>query len=140
MKLRGLKNSNIFTKNDFYLNLDSKEKIKRKFSLGYASSDQTYSTRYIFEKLFKDILKKKNDSKEVNASHLESIYNDIIKSKEKFLTYKFDKKLNLHHLPYNLKYKNKNKLLIEKELNENKKVENLDFDLLWRFHDYKNFK
>lgn len=140
MKLRGLRNTNLFMKNDFNLNLGSKENKKRKFSIGYASSEKNYSTRYIFEKLFKDILKRKNNSKEVNASHLESIYNDIIKSKDKFLTYKFDKKLNLHHLPYNLKYKNKNKLLIEKELNENKKVENLDFDLLWRFHNYKNFK
>jgi hypothetical protein len=64
--------------------------------------------------------------------------NDIIKSKDKFLSYKFEKKLNLHNLPYNLNNIKKNKFLIEKEQHQNKKVENLDFDLLWRFHDYNN--
>ena len=45
----------------------------------------------------------------------------------------------LNNLVY-INLKKRNKILIEKEQKENKKVENLDYELLSRFHNYKNFK
>ena len=46
--------------------------------------------------------------------------------------------MNLNSMNYII-LKKRNKILIEKEQKENKKVENLDYELLWRFHNYKNY-
>ena len=40
------------------------------------------------------MLKNKSIEKEQSISHIESIYDDIQKMKDKFLSYKIDKKLN----------------------------------------------
>ena len=110
----------------------------RRSSLGNIFSDKQFNSISIFDKLFKDRLKNKSIEKEQSISHIESIYDDIQKMKDKFLSYKIDKKLNLNNLNY-INLRKTSKMLIEKEQDENKKVENLDFELLWRFHNYKNF-
>ena len=139
LQAKGSRNSNINMINHFSLGSSLKNKFQRRKSLGNFSSNHQVGSISIFEKLFKDILKNKNNEKEQSFSHLESIYNDIIKIKDKFLSYKIDKKLNLNNLNY-INLRKRNKILIEKEKNENKKVENLDFEFLWRFHDHTNFK
>ena len=125
------------------LNKDKKGKIfNKKYSMAHISPRKQRNTTSIFEKLFKDILKNKKLEKKKSFSHLESIYYDIQNIKSKFLSYEVDKKLNLDNLN-NLKLtnlKNRNNRLIENEQKENKLVKNLDFEFLWRFHDYKNFK
>jgi hypothetical protein len=70
--------------------------------------------------------------------HIDSIYKDIQKAKNKFLKYKVDKRVNLQDYEYlNLK---SNNLLYEKEKNKTREIQNIDFELFSRFYDYKNFK
>ena len=142
-QIKSVKSSN-FNYN-FHLNLGNKEndknkKIDKKYSMAplFKSPRKQKNSTSIFEKLFKDILKNKH-IKERNVSHIESIYEDIQKMKKKFLSYDVDKRMNLHNFGYvNLKSKNNN--LYENESNKNKIIRNLDFELFWRFHNYKNFK
>ena len=145
-QIKNIRNSNFNVNYRFHLNLDNKEnddknrKINKKYSMVplFKSPRKPKTSTSIFEKLFKDILKHKH-GKERNVSHIESIYEDIQKMKKKFLSYDVDKRMNLHNFGYvNLKSKNNN--LYENESNKNKIIRNLDFELFWRFHNYKNFK
>ena len=135
----GLKNTNINVDNNFHIKLNIQDKYKRRRSLGFVPTEKKYSSYSIFDKLFKDILKNKDIKKKKSVSHLESIYDDIKKIKDIFLSYKIDRKMNLNNMNY-INLKKRNKILIEKEQKENKKVENLDYELLWRFHNYNKFK
>ena len=138
LKLKGLGNSKINMLKQFGL---GDTKFQRRKSVGNISINNQLTPIQIFEKLFKDIIKSKNSEKEKekSVSHLESIYNDIIKIKDKFLSYKIDKKLNISNFNY-FNLRKRNKILIEKEKREDKKIENLDFEFLWRFHNYNNYK
>lgn len=145
-QIKNIRNSNFNVNYRFHLNLDNKEnddknrKINKKYSMVplFKSPRKPKTSTSIFEKLFKDILKHKH-GKERNVSHIETIYEDIQKMKKKFLSYDVDKRMNLHNFGYvNLKSKNNN--LYENESNKNKIIRNLDFELFWRFHNYKNFK
>ena len=143
---RNIRHSTKIIKNTKFLNFKkignmnpaNNPKMRRRSSLGNIFSDKQFNSISIFDKLFKDMLKNKSIEKEQSISHIESIYDDIQKMKDKFLSYKIDKKLNLNNLNY-INLRKTNTMLIEKEQDENKKVENLDFELLWRFHNYKNF-
>ena len=140
MKLnKALRSTNLNIDSSFHIKINLQDKFRRRKSLGFVPTEKQYSSYSIFDKLFKGILKNKNIEKEKNFSHLESIYDDIKKIKVKFLSYKLDKKMNLNNLNY-INLKKRNKILIEKEQKENKKVENLDYELLWRFHNYNKFK
>ena len=140
MKLnKALRSTNLNIDSSFHIKINLQDKFRRRKSLGFVPTEKQYSSYSIFDKLFKGILKNKNIEKEKNVSHLESIYDDIKKIKVKFLSYKLDKKMNLNNLNY-INLKKRNKILIEKEQKENKKVENLDYELLWRFHNYNKFK
>ena len=130
---KGIRNSNLSINTHFNIDLKG-HKFERRKSVSIASPEKQNNSLSIFDKLFKDILKKKKYKKEESVSHLESIYDDILKTKDKFLSYKIDKKFNLQS------FRKKNKYLIEKEKNEDKKIENLDYELLWRFHNYNKFK
>ena len=143
-QIKSIRNSN-FVNYRFNLNLGNKEndknrKIYKKYSMAplFKSPRKPKTSNSIFEKLFKDILKNKHD-KERNVSHIESIYEDIQKMKKKFLSYDVDKRMNLHNFGY-VNLKSKNKTLYENESNKNKIIRNLDFELFWRFHNFKNFK
>ena len=146
-QIKNIRNSSNFNLNyRFNLNLGSKEideknrKINKKYSMIplFKSPRKQKNSTSIFEKLFKDILKNKHIKKK-NVSHIEGIYEDIQKMKKKFLSYDVDKRMSLHNFGYvNLKSKNNN--LYENESNKNKIIRNLDFELFWRFHNYKNFK
>ena len=140
MKLnKALRSTNLNIDSSFHIKINLQDKFRRRKALGFVPTEKQYSSYSIFDKLFKGILKNKNIEKEKNVSHLESIYDDIKKIKVKFLSYKLDKKMNLNNLNY-INLKKRNKILIEKEQKENKKVENLDYELLWRFHNYNKFK
>lgn len=144
-QIKGIRNSNFNVNFRFNLNLGNKEndknrKIDKKYSMAplFNSPQKPKTSNSIFEKLFKDIIKNKH-GKERNISHIESIYEDIQKMKKKFLSYDVDKRMNLHNFGY-VNLKNKNNNLYENESNKNKIIRNLDFELFWRFHNYKNFK
>jgi hypothetical protein len=105
-----------------------------KYSLdSYNSPRRQSNSAFFFEKVFKGMLRNKN-----YFYHIDSIYKDIQKAKNKFLKYKVDKRVNLQDYEYlNLKSNNH---LYEKEKNKTREIQNIDFELFSRFYDYKNFK
>ena len=135
-QIKSLRNSNINMTN---FKLGSKVNNKyneegEKYSLdSYNSPRRESNSAFFFEKVFKGMLRNKN-----YFYHIDSIYKDIQKAKNKFLKYKVDKRVNLQDYEYlNLK---SNNLLYEKEKNKTREIQNIDFELFSRFYDYKNFK
>ena len=134
--IKNLRNSNI---NMTSFKLGSKDNNKyreegQKYSLdSYNSPRRESNSAFFFDKVFKGMLRNKN-----HFYHIESIYKDIQKAKNKFLKYKVDKRVNLQNYEYlNLKSKNH---LYENEKNKTREIQHLDFELFSRFYKYKNFR
>lgn len=134
--IKNLRNSNI-NMNSFKLGSKDNNKYReegQKYSLdSYNSPRRESNSAFFFDKVFKGMLRNKN-----HFYHIESIYKDIQKAKNKFLKYKVDKRVNLQNYEYlNLKSKNH---LYENEKNKTREIQHLDFELFSRFYKYKNFR